>query len=54
MKNRLVVLALLLLSGPAQAVAPLPSVAPSPEMDLGLAAFAMLAGAAVLARRRRL
>jgi hypothetical protein len=40
--------ALLLLSTPAFAQV----AAPSPEMDLGLAAIAMLAGAAFLARRR--
>jgi len=44
-------LSLLLISSPAFAqVAP---TAPAPEADFGIAAFAMVAGAALLARRRR-
>jgi LPXTG-motif cell wall-anchored protein len=54
MAGRLIVLtALVLLFDPAVAgpLAPVPG--PSPDFDTGLIGFAMIAGAAFLARRRR-
>jgi hypothetical protein len=45
-------LAIFLVASPAFAQTA-PNGAPSPEMDLGLAAIVMLAGAAFLARLRR-
>jgi LPXTG-motif cell wall-anchored protein len=54
MARRLILLvASVLLCGPAMAqeVAPVPG--PSPDFDTGLVGFVMIAGAAYLARRRR-
>ena len=48
-----VLLALVLLVAVGPAYASNPGGAPSPEMDLGLASLAMVAGAAYLAHRRR-
>ena len=53
MARRLILLAAsLLFCGPAMA-GPLAVPGPSPDFDTGLVGFAMLAGAAFLARRRR-
>jgi LPXTG-motif cell wall-anchored protein len=54
MAHRLILLAAFVLCGPAVAWAGLPpSPGPSPDFDTGLVGFAMIAGAAFLARRRR-
>jgi LPXTG-motif cell wall-anchored protein len=53
MAYRLILLtASVLLCGPAMAGPP-PVPGPSPDFDTGLVGFAMIAGAAFLARRRR-
>jgi hypothetical protein len=48
MKGVVTSIAFFLIASPAMAT----QAAPSPEMDIGLAAFAMVAGAAFLARAR--
>jgi LPXTG-motif cell wall-anchored protein len=53
MARRLVLLASVLLCGPAMAGGASPVPGPSPDFDAGLVGFAMVAGAAFLARRRR-